>query len=693
MANNPVLLLQRDYHSDAGKLISVLNKATTNEERLHLHNLLAIYYESVSNYTACFNELNKADSLNAYVGNVEQRIITCNYRGYVYWHQSVYDSALKYHQKALSLSKQRKSESSPAAFTLQMLGEDYYDLGDYVKTSEYYYKALSMYEKIQDTLGQVQAHNRLSKLYYRLKDFKTSKKHISESQRLNKFIQNHREFAVSFNSIGNIQMEIGSLNSALHYFTRTLEFFIKCGDQIGQSIASINLGDTYSSLYKTKHSSLAYLDSSFKYYKQSYQINLKVDNKFGMIYGLWGMADVEAKTGNVKNALVYFRNALSLSKEINASGEEYQLYWKLYQMYNVIGPSDSSYFYLQKYVHLKNSREGEEQTKALLRQESKYEIEKRLSEEAAKVEKERLIEEEKNRWKNYVIAAVVLLAVILIYFVMSSLRKLKIIASKNELINTINTELTTQKKEITDSITYAKRIQEAILPSDNFFKECGLHAFVYYKPKDIVAGDFYWLEKSNDFVFLAVADCTGHGVPGAMVSVVCSAALNRSVLEFGHTDPGKILDKTRDLVLETFSKSDHDVRDGMDISLLAFNQESKEILWAGANNPLWYSSGNKFHEIKADKQPIGKTEYPKPFTTHVVECNEGDMLYLFSDGYADQFGGPSGKKFMHKKMNALLVEISEKQLYQQKQLLETTFESWMANLEQVDDVCIIGIRM
>lgn len=687
------MVLQRSYNSDAEKIKQALQASNKQEEQLKLYNLLAVYYESVSDYGQVFDWLHKADSLNLLLNNDEQRIISWNYRGYVYWHQSLYDSSLKFHQKAFLLAKEKKLETSSAAFTLLMLGEDYYDLGDYVKTSENYYQALALYEKLRDTLGQVQSHNRLSKLYYRLKDYKTSKAHISEAQRLNKLIQNHRETAVSFNSIGNIQIEIGSVNSALHYFSRTLEFFIKCGDRIGQSIACINLGDCYSSLYKTKNSNKAYLDSSFKYYYRSYEINGLVDNKFGMIYGLWGMADIDAKREHIKEALFNYRKALTLSREINAKGEEYQLYWKLYQVFDVIGPKDSSYFYLQNYVNLKNSRESEEQTKALLRQESKYEIEKRLSEENAKREKERLIEEEKNRWKNYVIAAVVIIAIILIYLVFSSVKRLKLIASKNELINTINTELTIQKKEITDSITYAKRIQEAILPSDNFFRECGLHAFVYYQPKDIVAGDFYWLEKSGDLIFLAVADCTGHGVPGAMVSVVCSAALNRSVLEFGITDPAKILDKTRELVLETFSKSDHDVRDGMDISLLTMNSRTGEVFWAGANNPLWYSSGDQFCEIKADKQPIGKTEQPKPFTTHQVNVREGDMLYLFSDGYADQFGGPKGKKYMHKKMNTLLYEISTKPLFQQKQLLETTFTSWKGHLEQVDDVCVIGVRL
>ncbi|MBL7917696.1 MAG: tetratricopeptide repeat protein, partial [Bacteroidia bacterium] len=484
---NPILVLQRDYENNANKLSETLNKTTNNSEKLKIYNLFGVYYESTSNYTAAFAYLKKADSLHTLINDVEQQIISYNYKGYIYWHQSLYDSSLKYHQKAQSLAVSNKLENSSVAFTQLMLGEDYYDLGDYVKTSEYYYNSLSIFEKLQDTLGQIQAHNRLSKLYYRLKDYKTSKKHISVAQRLNKNIKNNREIAVSFNSIGNIQIEIGSLNSALHFFTKTLEYFTKCDDLIGQSISCINLGDVYNSLYKSKSTGLAFLDSSYKYYNKSYNLNSLVDNKFGIIYGLWGMADVALKKGSSKEAINNYHLALTVAKQINASGEEYQLYWKIHQLFDALNQNDSSYLYLKKYVNLKNSRESEEQTKALLRQESKYEIEKRLAEEAVKREKERIIEEEKNRWKNYVIAAVACIAIILIYLVVSSVKRLKIIASKNELINTINSELIIQKKEITDSITYAKRIQEAILPSDSYFKECGIDAFVYYKPKDIVA--------------------------------------------------------------------------------------------------------------------------------------------------------------------------------------------------------------
>lgn len=258
-----------------------------------------------------------------------------------------------------------------------------------------------------------------------------------------------------------------------------------------------------------------------------------------------------------------------------------------------------------------------------------------------------------------------------------------------------------KQKEILESISYAKRLQEAILPPEEFISKEVPDNFILYLPKDLVAGDFYWAEKSNDVFLIAAADSTGHGVPGAMVSVVCSNALNRAVKEFRLTDPGQILDKTLELVIETFVRKDSygeksysEVKDGMDISLLAIDQKNKKVLWSGANNPLWYLDGSGIlQEIKADKQAIGKTDQTKKFTTHKLNYTKGSVFYLFTDGFADQFGGPKGKKFKYKPMFELLQAISQNTMPEQSGRIVSTFFKWKGELEQVDDVCIIGIKL
>jgi serine phosphatase RsbU (regulator of sigma subunit) len=255
-----------------------------------------------------------------------------------------------------------------------------------------------------------------------------------------------------------------------------------------------------------------------------------------------------------------------------------------------------------------------------------------------------------------------------------------------------------KQKEIIDSITYAKRLQQAILPSDEEIKKLFPESFIYYQPKDIVAGDFYWMHTTNEFVYLAAADCTGHGVPGAMISVVCSNALNRAVNEFNLTDTAHILNKTRELVIETFEKSNDEVKDGMDISLLKIpsniSQNSGEVKveWTGANNSLWYILNNELIEIKADKQPVGKYSDAASFTTNSLTFNSTVSFYLFSDGYADQFS-TNDKKMMKKKFKEVVLSIQNLSMQEQGKHLEKFHNDWKGVAEQTDDVLVIGVKL
>ncbi|MEY4111300.1 MAG: hypothetical protein RLZZ46_1656, partial [Bacteroidota bacterium] len=229
-------------------------------------------------------------------------------------------------------------------------------------------------------------------------------------------------------------------------------------------------------------------------------------------------------------------------------------------------------------------------------------------------------------------------------------------------------EVEEKNREILDSIEYAKRIQTAILPPPRVVKEFLKNSFILYIPKDIVAGDFYWMENVDDTIYFASCDCTGHGVPGAMVSVVCNTALNRAVIEFGLRKTGEIFDKTRELVLENFAKSDEEVKDGMDASLAALDLINQKMMWSGANNPLWIyrKNNNQIEEIKADKQPIGQSDKPKPFATTNIDLCEGDIIYLFTDGYSDQFGGEKNKKLTKAKFRELLLSLASLSMDEQR---------------------------
>jgi len=281
----------------------------------------------------------------------------------------------------------------------------------------------------------------------------------------------------------------------------------------------------------------------------------------------------------------------------------------------------------------------------------------------------------------------------------------KELSEKNNLIRQQKQEVENQKqhieeknKEIIDSINYAKRLQEAISPPEKIWKNHFPNSFVIYLPEDIVAGDFYWLEDfvldtQEQLVLFAAADCTGHGVPGAIISVICSNALNRAIKEYKLYEPGKILDKVRELVIETFEKSESEVKDGMDISLCCWSPKTKKLLWAGTNNPLWIIRDGQLLETTPDKQPIGKCADLKPFTTNAQQLLDGDRIIIFTDGYADQFGGDKGKKFKGKQLKELVISSSRENINTQKETIHKEFLSWKGHLEQLDDVCMIGTQV
>ncbi|MDG1476054.1 MAG: two-component regulator propeller domain-containing protein [Vicingaceae bacterium] len=318
-------------------------------------------------------------------------------------------------------------------------------------------------------------------------------------------------------------------------------------------------------------------------------------------------------------------------------------------------------------------------------------------------------------WKTiwfYILAAILILLLLYSFYILKQknlLRKnvelenqvkkrTQEIEQKNKSLEEQKREVETQKElaeakhnEIQASISYAKRIQSAILPPLKVFKSHLPNSFILYKPKAIVAGDFYWLEQQGGRTLFAAADCTGHGVPGAMVSVVCNNALNRSVREYQLTTPGEILNKSREIVIEEFEKADEDVKDGMDIALCSI--EGNKLLYAGAHNPLWIIRNGVVLETKANKQPIGQFRRSDPFTTHAFDLQKGDTIYLFSDGYKDQFGGEKGKKFKTKGFRELLISVQNKTMEEQKTFINDVFEKWKGDLEQIDDVCIIGVRI
>ncbi|MCU4174921.1 YfiR/HmsC family protein [Carboxylicivirga sp. N1Y90] len=263
----------------------------------------------------------------------------------------------------------------------------------------------------------------------------------------------------------------------------------------------------------------------------------------------------------------------------------------------------------------------------------------------------------------------------------------------NKIRKAAHLELKQKNKDIIDSLNYAKRIQKAFLPQKELFKKYFSDCFILFKPKDIVSGDFYWLHKNNDILYFAVADCTGHGVPGAIISVMCSDALTKVVGEFGESDPAEILNKTAELLDSILSNGDANINDGMDIAFCKLNFKTKELLFAGANTPLHYIRNNELSTIKADRQAIGKVTERRPYTTHHLELQKDDRIYLTTDGFADQFGGEHDKKLKARKLRDLFLQNHKLTMEEQNVFLNNFLKEWTGSNEQVDDICVFACRI
>ncbi len=328
----------------------------------------------------------------------------------------------------------------------------------------------------------------------------------------------------------------------------------------------------------------------------------------------------------------------------------------------------------------------------------------KINQQLAKIEQQQLI--------LYLSVIFILLLAGLGYFIYRSYKIKKqaniALEQKNALIEKQNVEITeqrdvareqrdriaAQKKEIMDSIIYARRIQKAILPNIEMIQESLEHFFILFKPRDIVSGDFYWESRVDDEIIVIAADCTGHGVPGAFMSMLGVTFLNEIVNSKKITKPGKILDLLRDKVIHSLNQQyDNPLRDGMDISVINYNFSTKQVSFAGANNPLFIVHDGELSEVKADKMPIALYDKMISFSSNDVELRQGDCLYIFSDGFVDQFGGPKDKKFMKKRFKQLLIDNYHLPMEEQKDLLDHAYEQWKGEGEQVDDVLVIGLKI
>lgn len=605
------------------------------------------------------------------------------------------DTSFLYAKEALKLSEKSNNQIGIGKSYIK-IGNVYFDRGNYSQALNYYLKALNEGERGNNDNLKASAFIGLGNTYYFLRNYDKALEFFKENLKINEGLNNKTGIATAQMNIAVVYLEYKNYDKALDYFNNSLFTYKQLNDLIGEGKVLNNMAYVYSEQGK--------YTVALKLFKKSLEITKELKDKNGIAIALTSIAETYFKLNNVSLGLNSYSEALKIATETGNKELISTIYQGLYKNYKLMGDNFKALEYLELYKNYSDSILNIESAKLITEMDSKYQSEKKEKEIALLTK-----DKEKQQLVRNSLAGGVIMVLILAGVVYNRYRikhkanqrleqAYSIIEEKNMIVEEKN-------KNITDSIHYAKRLQKAILPAEEFKNSFGDNGFVFYKPKDIVSGDFYWMEKKDDKVLLAAVDCTGHGVPGAFMSIMGHDLLNQIVKEKNITTPGEILDELNKGVSKMLKqKVDNEVvQDGMDLSLCSityvppFGEDAQMVRleYAGAFNPLWIIRNGILKEIKPDKFPIGNflSEFQKSYTNHELTLQQGDMIYLFSDGFADQFGGPAGKKFKYKPLKELLLSIHQKPCPEQNNILEQTLQAWKGNLEQVDDIMVIGMRV
>jgi tetratricopeptide (TPR) repeat protein len=637
------------------------------------HNVGISYYYSGDYYTA-INYFKESYRIRTKIADSDGAANSLNNLGVMHRKLGQLDKALDYYHQSLQL-KEQNGDKADIVSTINNIGGIYYTQQDYDKAEQYYIKALKLFEETDNPSGIAAAYSNLSLIYFELQDYPKALKFNEKSYEIREALDDVHNKAASLNNFGRIYESMGEAKKAIKYFSSSADLYNQLGDKLNYANCLNNLGGAYGKLRD--------FEKAGQYFNESLQLAQELNNKLQIRENYKSMATISALATDYRSA----------------------------------------YEFLDNFVAINDSIKSEESASKIAELETIYQTEQK-EKEIYLLTKENEFQEYENRQKKIFIyilfgGTVLVLVIALLLFIRNRERQRdnkklekqnhEILLQKKE-IEYKSEELILKNKEITDSIKYAKRIQEAIFPPEILIKETLPDSFVFFKPKDIVSGDFYWMSRKSNKSYFAAVDCTGHGVPGAFMSIVGHNLLNQAVNEHNIDKPSEILNYLNLGIHQTLRQTyeESKVKDGMDIALCSLVQDdisdSFILEYSGANNPLWIFKKNEdsnclhnfeFLEVKADKHPIGTFvgEELKPFTNHKFILNKDDRLFIFSDGFADQFGGEKGKKFKYNQMRELLLQIQDKTMDEQTLVLNSIFDSWKGELEQVDDVCIIGVRV
>ena len=675
-------------------LLTILKTAKEDTLKVNILNNLFLQYE-FENDEKAKEYLDKAFELSQKIASLaigkKSLANTYIHLGFFADDKGNYPEALKNYFAALKIYK-AIGDKTGEADSYNNIGIIYRAIGNYPESLKNHFAALKIREKIGDKKGIAGSYNNIGSIYQRQGNYTEALKNYFSSLKIKEAIGDKKEIANTYLNIGTTYFSTGNYSEALKNYFACLEIKKIIGDKKGIAASYSGIGNVY-------YTHGNYTDA-LKNYFACLEIYESMGGKAGIIQSYINIGNVYTKQKKYIEAEEYLLKSKKLVKKIGYKEYLKEVYSSLMSLDSARGNYKGAYENHKIYILYRDSLDNEETRKKTIQSQMTFDFEKK--EDATKAEqdkKDAVAAEEKQKQK---IVLILVSCVLLLVFVFAGFvfRSLRVTRKQKHIIELQKHIVEEHQKEITDSIHYAKRIQYALLASDDLLQKHLPEHFVLFKPKDIVSGDFYWATEYNNSFYLAVCDSTGHGVPGAFMSILNIGFLNEAIKEKNILNPNEILNYVRTRLIETISNEGQ--KDGMDCILIKIEMQYptsdiqhliSNITYAAANNePILLREG-KIIELSKDKMPVGKGERIDDFTLHNITLQKGDSIILYTDGYADQFGGEKGKKFKYKALNELLLANHQKTSNHQKEILLNKFDKWKGNLEQVDDMLVIGIRI
>ncbi len=620
--------------------------------------------------------------------------------GVFYGIKTDYNLSLDYSLHALKICEELKNKKWMAIW-LGNIGSNYIDQGNYPKAIDYILKAQKINEELGNKRGIAEGLSNLGILYFENGDYAKSLEYDFKGLKIAEESGNKNTAVGTLINIASVYKEERQYTKALNFYFNALKMAEELGNETYLIAIYGNVGLAYNE-QKDYSKALNYYFKSLKLAETNGNRNYQAIDfaNIGVLY---------TKIGKFKEAEQYLQKAIFINDSIKSINDLMDAEEYIYRLYDTTERYKQALIHYKKSISLKDTLFSQENKKQLIRKEMNYEFDKKEAATKAENEKQQAVAEAESKKQKIIICSVIGGLLLVIVFASFVFRSLRITRKQKNIIELQKNEVDKQKEivekqkeKIVDSITYAQRIQQSILMEEsevqNFLPEC----FIYFQPKDIVSGDFYWCSKIDDKIIIAAVDCTGHGVPGAFMSMIGNTLLNQIVNEKHITKPSEILHYLNLGVYEALhQKKDGALSDdGMDIALCYIDHKNNEVQYAG-QNPLYILLDGKIEVIKGDIYGIGgggmiaKLHDPlkKVFANHVIPIKEGMSIYLSTDGYMDQFGGSERKKFGAQRFKDLLSNNLHLNMQQQKELMVSAHAEWKGNTPQIDDVLVIGIRL